>query len=305
MVKVNVEKAHTLTGHRDCVYALCGSSDPGRFFSGSGDGMVVAWDIAVSADGDLVARLPNSVYALHALAGQDLLVVGHNFDGIHVIDWRQKKESYSLQLTKASIFDIQSYGTRLYVATGDGELVVIDEPGRVVVARIQATSGSARSIAVSEKNGEYAVGYSDQHIRVFDLATNKMKKEWHAHANSVFTVQYSPDSRMLVSGSRDAHVKRWDAAGNYALVDDIAAHMYAVNHVVYSPDHKHFVTCSMDKSIKVWEADSGRLLKVIDKARHAGHGTSVNKLLWISFNNQLVSASDDRTISVWDLFFDH
>jgi WD40 repeat protein len=44
-------------------------------------------------------------------------------------------------------------------------------------------------------------------------------------------------------------------------------------------------------------------LKVIDKGRHAGHGTSVNKLLWTSFKNQLVSASDDRTISAWDLLF--
>jgi WD40 repeat protein len=59
----------------------------------------------------------------------------------------------------------------------------------------------------------------------------------------------------------------------------------------------------MDKSIKVWDAQNLRLLKVIDKGRHAGHGTSVNKLLWTSFNNQLLSASDDRTISAWDLLF--
>jgi hypothetical protein len=40
-------------------------------------------------------------------------------------------------------------------------------------------------------------------------------------------------------------------------------------------------------------------LKVIDKARHAGHGTSVNKLLWTP--NRLLSASDDRSISAWDI----
>jgi WD40 repeat protein len=59
----------------------------------------------------------------------------------------------------------------------------------------------------------------------------------------------------------------------------------------------------MDKSIKVWDTNELRLLKVIDKARHAGHGTSVNKLLWTSYNNQLLSASDDRTISVWHIIF--
>jgi WD40 repeat protein len=57
----------------------------------------------------------------------------------------------------------------------------------------------------------------------------------------------------------------------------------------------------MDKSIKIWDATTFRLLKVIDRARHAGHGTSINKLLWTNFNNQLVSASDDKRISVWDI----
>jgi WD40 repeat protein len=59
----------------------------------------------------------------------------------------------------------------------------------------------------------------------------------------------------------------------------------------------------MDKSIKVWLSDELKLLKVIDKARHAGHGTSVNKLLWTDYRNQLASASDDRTISLWEIIF--
>jgi WD40 repeat protein len=52
----------------------------------------------------------------------------------------------------------------------------------------------------------------------------------------------------------------------------------------------------------VWDTERLQLLKVIDKARHAGHGTSVNKLLWTSFESQLLSASDDRSISAWQIF---
>jgi WD40 repeat protein len=79
--------------------------------------------------------------------------------------------------------------------------------------------------------------------------------------------------------------------------------MYAINSLSFSPNGKHFVTCSLDKSIKLWDADQLKLLKVIDKARHAGHGTSVNKLLWTAYNGQVVSASDDRTISIWKFIF--
>ncbi|HEU5146590.1 MAG TPA: WD40 repeat domain-containing protein, partial [Chryseosolibacter sp.] len=41
----------------------------------------------------------------------------------------------------------------------------------------------------------------------------------------------------------------------------------------------------------------------IDRARHAGHGTSVNKLLWTQYQDELLSASDDRSISVWQIIF--
>jgi WD40 repeat protein len=133
--------------------------------------------------------------------------------------------------------------------------------------------------------------------------TFQVKQEWEAHTNSVFTLAYTPDFKILLSGSRDARLKVWDVEAGYLQIQEIVAHMYAINHIVFSPNGKHFVTCSMDKSIKVWDAEEMKLLKVIDKARHAGHGTSVNKLLWSSFSNQLVSASDDRTLSVWDLFF--
>jgi len=107
----------------------------------------------------------------------------------------------------------------------------------------------------------------------------------------------------LLSGYRDARLKAWSTGEPYQKVEEVVARMYAINHIEFSPDGKHFVTCSMDKSIKVWDASALKLLKVIDRARHAGHATSVNKLRWTDFNNQLLSASDDRSISVWQIIF--
>lgn len=266
--------------------------------------MVVAWDLANPETGQLVAKLPNSIYALHHYAGSDLLIAGHNYDGIHILDWQNKKEIGSLQLTKAAIFDIQSYGQHLLVSTGEGSLIKIDAKNLVVTQHIQSTDKSARTIAISKTRGEIAVGYSDNSIRVFEWDDLKMKYEWPAHSNSVFTVRYTPDGKFLISGSRDARLKVWDAETGYLQTAEVVAHLYAINHLDFSPDGKHFVTCSMDKSIKVWDAEKLKLLKVIDRARHAGHGTSVNKVLWTSYHDQLLSASDDRTISVWNINFE-
>lgn len=302
MHKVNVVRRNTFTGHRDCVYALQPSNKPNIFFSAAGDGMIVRWDLEKPDEGELIAKLPNSIYALHYHAESNQVLVGHNYDGIHFLDWQNKKELASLHLTKAAIFDIQSYGNSIFIACGDGSVVMTDLVNKVVMNKNKHSENKARTIAVHAKRGELAVGYSDNFIRVFDLDSLALKHEWQAHLNSVFTLKYSPDGNYLFSGSRDARLKVWDVQAGYLQAAEVVAHMYAINNLDFSPDGKHFVTCSMDKSIKVWATEGLQLLKVIDKARHAGHGTSVNKLLWTSFESQLLSASDDRTISSWQIF---
>jgi WD40 repeat protein len=301
MTSIQVQKLHTLTGHRDAVYTVAAGDKPSLFFSGAGDGRVVLWDLEAPAEGTQVAQLPNSVYAI--CVRNDLLVAGHNYDGIHIIDYKSKREVSSLKTTSAAIFDVQSYDNDLFIGSGDGALTIVDLHQNAIKNRQVLSEKSARTIAINPFLGEIAVGYSDNFIRVFDLSDYKLKKQWQAHTNSVFTLRYSPDGRFLLSGSRDARLKVWDPAIDYSLAEEIVAHMYAINSLSFSPDGKHFVTCSLDKSIKLWDAGQLKLLKVIDRARHAGHGTSVNRLLWTAYDGQVVSASDDRTISIWKFIF--
>jgi len=302
MNPVQVKKLHTITGHNDCIYTIERASSPNRFFSGAGDGMIVLWDLTSPDNGQLIAKLEHSVYALHYHPQSSLLIAGHNYDGIHFLDWQNKKEVASLQLTKAAIFDIKSSGDKLYIATGDGTVLMVDAKNMTIDKRITLTEKSARCIDINPENGDVAIGYSDNFIRVFD-ANLELKNQWRAHENSVFTVRYSPHDGNLLSASRDARLKAWDSSGSYEKIGEVVAHMFAINHIDFSPDKKHFVTCSLDKSVKVWDIKELKLLKVIDRARHEGHRTSVNKVLWTSHYDQLLSASDDRTISVWHLIF--
>ena len=302
MTTPQVSKVTSLTGHRDAVYTLERSAIPEVFFSAAGDGMVVAWDLTNPESGQLIARLPNSVYALHYQHATGTLIAGHNYDGIHLLDWQNKQEIGSLKLTETAIFDIQSYERFLYIATGEGSVIKVDASTLAITARTAPVLKNARAMAVNTKTGELAVGYSDHYIRIFTLDDLTLKHAWPAHTNSVFTLRYTPNGDFLLSGSRDARLKAWNSNG-YTQAAEVVAHMYAINHLDFSPDQKHFVTCSLDKSIKVWSLEELRLLKVIDRARHAGHGTSVNKVLWSSHQDQIISASDDRTLSVWNIFF--
>lgn len=302
MPNIQVDKVKTIGGHSDCVYAL--ERGPGNtFFSSGGDGVIAHWDFNELDNGRMVAKVPSSVYALCYYAPREVLIVGQNFDGLHLIDIKEKKEIGSINLGTSAIFDIKVVKDRIFAALANGEVHILDLTTLETIKVLSHSEKSARTLSISEVNAHLAVGYSDNFIRIFSLEDLELLQEIEAHKISVFTVQYAPNERYLVSGSRDAHLKVWDVAQGYTEHESIVAHMFAINHMSYSPDNKHFVTCSMDKSIKVWDAETFQLLKVIDKARHAGHGTSVNKVLWTDFNNLLLSASDDRSISVWDINF--
>jgi WD40 repeat protein len=301
MSTITAQRTDTYLGHKDCVYALEQNTIDGSFYSAGADGFVVNWALHTPNVGTLMARVNQSVYALKQIPNTQLLLVGQNFKGIHLIDVNQKAEINSVEFTSATIFDIQVWNGYVISACGDGMVHVHEAKNFMPVARLAHATKSARCIAIHPHLPQMAVGYSDFYIRVYELNTWRMLHEIPAHNNSVFTLQYSPDGKYLISGSRDAHLKIWDVAANYTLYQQIVAHLYAINHIAFHPKGHLFATCSMDKSIKIWDSTTFRLLKVLDKSRHAGHGTSVNKVLWLAIDEVLITCSDDRTLGIWSI----
>ncbi len=273
---------------------------PGMFYSSGADGLVAEWNVEKPEEGKLLAKSASSVYALKLLKEQELLVIGQNFDGIQLVDIKSRKAAGSLQLGKAAIFAIEVFENKLFIGMGDGSLNVVALENLRLLHQAKVSEKSLRSLQIHPENREIVAGFSDNTIKIFNLNNYRIKSVIEAHQNSVFTLCYSPDKEYLLSGSRDARLNIWQTNAGYRKKEGIVAHMYAINHIAYSPNGRFFASCSMDKSVKLWDAESFRLLKVLDKARHAGHGTSVNRLLWLE-NNVLLSASDDRTVSVWDI----
>lgn len=298
---MNIRKVDTFSGHRDSVYTIISDLTGNGFYSAGADGFVIQWDFNRPDLGNLVARAGASVYALALHADTKALWIGQNYEGLQMLDIVENRISKTSKITSAAIFDIQFWGDKALVALGDGVVAVVDVPSFAVQKHIKLAGKSVRSIAVNTGTNEFATGDSNCNVHVFDLDGFKLKKTIQAHSNSVFSVKYSPDGKYLFTTGRDAHLKIWDVNDAYGIVSDIPAHMYAINDITFSPDRSLFATCSMDKSIKVWDAATFKLKKIIDRARHAGHGTSVNKLLWTGFENQLISCSDDRMISVWEV----
>lgn len=296
--RVIVEKIDTFTGHRDCVYGLCKGTQPNLFYSSGGDGMVVEWNLKSPDLGTPLTQLPNSVYAMALHESNQQLWIAQNTEGVHIIDVQEKKKTNAISLKQSAFFDIKFSGTNAFVASAEGIITIIDIANFSIKKQIKASDKSIRAFALHPTLPLIAAASSDFTIKIFHSQTFELLSVLIGHQNSVFTLQFSVDGKTLLTGSRDATIRQWDIA-TFQEINVVKAHLFAINSLVFHPSENLFATASMDKSIKIWDGESLALLKVIDKARHAGHGTSINKLWWSNYQNQLISCSDDRTITAW------
>lgn len=292
-MKLDVIKTNELTGHQDAIYALYHEPNTSKFYSSGGDGLVVEWDFDTFPDGKLIAKVPNSVYSIYV--SQNNLYVGHNYDGIHLLDSLTRQELKSVHLGKEATFSITRFNNQIIVGLANGELIALQVDNLSILKRFKLGNDRIRKL-FAYKDILFAA-CSDENIYQLDKEINIIKS-WKAHEKSVTGLTVHKET--LISIGRDARIKFWSLNEDLNLEHQIPAHNYAINDICISPDEKYFATCSIDKTIKIWSTETRRLLKVVDKQRHAGHGTSVNKIFWKS-NDCFVSCSDDRTISVWKI----
>lgn len=297
---IEVEKIHTCSGHNAALYALAPGRTDRHFLSAGGDGWVVEWDLEDPELGKLVASVETQCFSLCALPDRNRIVAGNMNGGMHWINRETPEQTRNVQHHKKGVFALESVGPWLFSEGGDGILTRWDASNSSSIESLQLSHQPLRALAFSEKRGELAVGASDRSIYFLDAETLEIKRVLkNAHTNSVFSLAYSPDGQLLLSGGRDAMLRVWNLDQGDELISEQPAHWYTINHLVFSPDGQHFATASRDRTLKIWDAKTFELLKVLDTLRFGGHTRSVNRLLWLP--DALISCGDDRLAMIWKI----
>lgn len=76
------------------------------------------------------------------------------------------------------------------------------------------------------------------------------------HNDSIQTLAFSPDGRLLASGGADNVIKLWDVAGRREL-RTLDAHGESVRQVLFSPDGALLASYSDSQSVVVWNVVTG------------------------------------------------
>jgi WD40 repeat protein len=114
------------------------------------------------------------------------------------------------------------------------------------------------------------------------------------HTSGVLCVQFTPDSRKILTSSLDKTIKIWDAQSSEEL-HSLNGHTEAVWWISLSPDGSRCASASRDKSVKIWDvATTKNILTLL------GH---TDRVQWVAYSpdgKQLASASFDKTVKLWD-----
>jgi hypothetical protein len=302
MKKIHVQRIAHFTGHSDALFALCPALHPNRFYTSGADGMIVEWDTTNPSEGQLIAKVNSPVYFLAVHPQHLWLLAGTSKGNLHVIDLALSKEIRNIEAHTHGVYHIHYLQKHELLLTcgGDGQIKMWNRNDFTLLRSLAASEKNVRILAVNSDETQFAAGYSDQSIREWSLPDLNLRNEWEAHKSSVFGLSYSPDNRFILSGGMDAILAIWNNTQPATLFKYINAHLLHIKYISYNPDGNLFATVSMDKTLKIWDAANFELLKVIDLARHNGHHSSINKIVWLD-NMHLITCSDDRSAILWQL----
>ena len=131
-------------------------------------------------------------------------------------------------------------------------------------------------------------------IVLADLESGKPLATLTGHSNGIDSAAFSPDGRIVVSGSSDATARLWDAASG-ALLRTLRGHTMGVSAVAFSPDGRSVVTGSFDSTIRVWDAATGAQLRSMGT-----RGSWVQAVAWSPDGRTIASGDRDNMVRLWD-----
>lgn len=118
---------------------------------------------------------------------------------------------------------------------------------------------------------------------------------FRGHTRDVYSVAFSPDGRLALSGSADATVRLWEVATGQEVRPPFTGPESSVYAVAFSPDGTRVAAGDDSGKLWVWDVESGQRLWVPTQ-QHLGR---IREVRFVD-NDSLVTGGNDGVARWWD-----
>lgn len=160
---------------------------------------------------------------------------------------------------------------------------------------ISGHEGWVRSIAVDPTNEWFASAGNDRLIKIWDLASGRLKLSLTGHISPVRKIAISDRHPYLFSASEDCEVKCWDLEQNM-VIRNYHGHLSGVYCIAMHPTLNILATGGRDSSVRVWDMRTKHAIFVL-----GGHSNAVQSLVAQASEPQFISGAMDKQVRLWDL----
>ncbi len=284
---------------------------------------------------ELMGGVPDRVYAG---AGGPLKQVAVSPDGRHLVgvgengivalfDTNGEKPMAHLQghteVVNSVVFD--PAGQWFATAGADRRIIRWSLPDGQQLKQSYA-GRSVTALAVNPDGTRIASGGDDNEITLWNLSNGQaLTPTFAGHNGAITGLAFSPDGRSLASASLDRTARIWSLEDSRLLGGSkktqfvLSGHSDGLFSLAFHPNGKILATGSSDRNVRLWDLESGRSVSIplspknavfrfaaappqIDQSMRIllGHKSAVLGLAFTGDGGQLVSASRDQTLRVWD-----
>lgn len=159
---------------------------------------------------------------------------------------------------------------------------------------ISGHGGWVHSLAVDPSNLWFASGSRDGLIKIWDIASGRLKITLTGHISAVRGLAVSDRHPYLFSCADDKMVKCWDLEHNQ-VVRHYHGHLSGVYSLALHPSENILVTGGRDSVARVWDMRTKEQIHCL-----TGHSSTVGAILCQEKDPQIITGSHDSTIRCWD-----
>lgn len=195
-------------------------------------------------------------------------------------------------------------GRWLASASDDGVLRISDPGGRAIAEWSVAGAGEILSLAASPDEKTLAVGLVDGRVLLVDSIAGPVAVTGEAELqpalasklDGVAHILYSADGKQLAAvGVSSNKIELWDVATK-KLARTIDLGGSVARSAALSRDGRHLAYATSEQVLVVVDLKTGNMT-----AEYRGHTERIGALRFTAGGTAVVSASDDRTVKLWDV----